>query len=291
MNRISRRSPLFSVVPTAVLLLCGLCPLAADDPAQPHVGNSMHLSKWERGIGLHSSESPSSFIYLRFYEWNMFDAVSAGEHTPGRDRWDWDVASDHRTAVLHSDLYHARVTTVDGGARIELKVTNTNSHDWPDIAAIVPCVSPEYAKFGVPQNPFFFDEGHERTWFLGHDGLELLKQREIHFNAELKSSVLQRSQNQSGTFPKFSYKWPTSDKDAARGLMVRESIDRTWVAGVAWSDFLSAQGHNPRKCMHLSVQLGPLRVGESKTIHGRLYLFEGTKQDCVRRFERDFPVR
>ena len=62
------------------------------------------------------------------------------------------------------------------------------------------------------------------------------------------------------------------------------------VAGIAWKDFLSAQGHNPRKCMHLSVRVGPLARGESKTVRGRVYLFPGTARDCLAHFEEDFGV-
>jgi hypothetical protein len=70
--------------------------------------------------------------------------------------------------------------------------------------------------------------------------------------------------------------------------MVRESVDGKWVAGIAWVDFLSAQGHNPRKCAHLSVRVGPLKCGQSKTVRGKIYLFQGTKEDCLRHFRRDF---
>jgi hypothetical protein len=42
--------------------------------------------------------------------------------------------------------------------------------------------------------------------------------------------------------------------------------------------------------MHACVRVGPLAPGESKTIRGRLYLFRGTKDDCVARYQRDFPA-
>ena len=61
-----------------------------------------------------------------------------------------------------------------------------------------------------------------------------------------------------------------------------------WVAGIAWADFLSAQGHNPWYCMHLSVCVGPLKRGESKTVKGRIYLFEGDGEACLEKYKRDF---
>jgi hypothetical protein len=61
--------------------------------------------------------------------------------------------------------------------------------------------------------------------------------------------------------------------------------------GIAWDSFLSAQGHNPVRCMHLSVRVGPLRRGETKTVHGKIYLLKGSKDDCFKLFKEDFIAR
>jgi hypothetical protein len=58
---------------------------------------------------------------------------------------------------------------------------------------------------------------------------------------------------------------------------------------VVWESFLTAQGHNPWKCMHLFVCVGPLKPGETKAIQGKMYLFDGTKEDFLEKYERDFP--
>jgi hypothetical protein len=67
------------------------------------------------------------------------------------------------------------------------------------------------------------------------------------------------------------------------GAIIRESDDGNYVAGIVWDDFLSAQGHNPWTCMHLSVRAGALALDESVTRRGRIYLFNGTAQDCLDR--------
>jgi hypothetical protein len=69
--------------------------------------------------------------------------------------------------------------------------------------------------------------------------------------------------------------------------VLRESAGGGWVTGVAWEDYLSAQGHNPRRCMHLSVRVGPLSRGERKSIRGKIYLFCGDREDCLARYRRD----
>ena len=79
-----------------------------------------------------------------------------------------------------------------------------------------------------------------------------------------------------------------SEPNTVGGLIVREATDGKWVCGIAWEDFLSAQGHNPWECMHLSIRIGPLESGKSKTIRGRIYVFEGDKEDLLQRYRDDF---
>ena len=47
-------------------------------------------------------------------------------------------------------------------------------------------------------------------------------------------------------------------------------------------------GSHEWKCMHLSVRVGPLKQGQTKTIRGRIYLFKRSKEDCLKQFRKDF---
>jgi hypothetical protein len=179
-----------------------------------------------------------------------------------------------------------QVVTGETGARFSLAVRNESDHDWPGVAAIVPCFNPGASESGLaPPTQAFHDEGHERTWFASALGLQLLTSRAIHFNAALRPAVEARSRN--GHFV-FSEKWPTSPIDATAGIIVRESSDGRWVTGIAWEDFLSAQGHNPWHCMHLGIRVGPLASGEARELRGRLYLMPGTKETCYEAFRQEF---
>ena len=42
------------------------------------------LFSWERGIGLQAKEHPELKVYLWFYDWNMFGAVSPEQHSRGK---------------------------------------------------------------------------------------------------------------------------------------------------------------------------------------------------------------
>jgi hypothetical protein len=252
----------------------------------------MKLTKWERGIKVESRRYKKGFAYFWFYEWHLFDAVTKGEHTQGSRSWKWTVDAKSRLAKMTSQWLKMRIKATENGAEMTLEITNTTNYDWPDIAAVIPCFNPGNPKNSKEQNPIFLDENHKNTYFLGRNGFELIKgkyPREIHFNHGLKKTIMNwEKEREDGNFV-FSNKWPTSDRDAYAGLMVRESEDKRWVMGIAWESFISAQGHNPWKCMHLSIRVGPLKQGEKKTIRGRIYLFKGSKEDCLRYFKRDFP--
>ncbi len=252
------------------LLLAGGCASA------PNV----KLFEWERGIGVESLDQPGMSIYLWFYEWNMFEAVQSGQYTHA----DFAQFSHHidgkgRRAEIRGADMALKFVAVRDGAEMRLRITNRSDHDWPELAGIIPCFNPGRAEL---LNPLF---ANRNTWFVGPEGLVRQDQREIHFNTDLRGRVEARSDH--GQFA-WSRKWPTSPINATAGLLLRESSDGKWTAGIAWERFLSAQGHNPWECMHLCVLVGPLKKGETRTVRGRIYLFEGTRDDCLARYRRDF---
>ena len=161
---------------------------------------------------------------------------------------------------------------------------NQSDHDWPELASIIPCFNPGSIR-GPNTNTRFIDDCHERTYYLGADGLTLLKDRVFHFRNTTRETVAAPSHDRKSTW---SSNWPLSVEDAFGGLMIREGNEGQWVAGIGWDRFLSCQGHNPWKCMHLSVNLGPLKRGESRTVRGRVYLFRGTKQQCLKKYLKEF---
>ena len=69
---------------------------------------------------------------------------------------------------------------------------------------------------------------------------------------------------------------------------MRESVDGQWTMGIAWESFLSSQGHNPWLCMHMGVNIGPLKQGETRQVRGKMYLIKGAKEDCYALYRKDF---
>jgi hypothetical protein len=250
------------------------------------------IVEWERGFGLHVPFEPSADLFLWIYEWNMFEAMQRGQHTHGTYQLPRRLNAAGTEAVVDSPQLHLTLRAVANGAELTLRVTNRTDYEWPAIAGVIPCWSPGQVpgtnpSMPLPLNRNFADPWRKKSFYVSTGGgLEPLDSRAIHFNALHRAAVQQASD--AGKFA-FSHKWPTSGIDAGAGLLVRESEDGRWVTGVAWEDFLSVQGHNPWSCLHACARVGPLKPGESRTIRGRLYLFRGTKEDCLAQFRRDFP--
>jgi hypothetical protein len=241
---------------------------------------NVRLFEWERGYGVESAAQKGMAVYLWFYEWNMFEAMRPGQHTGGTYRMEHKTSADGRTGIVASDALTLNVAATTDGADLKLSVRNLTDHDFPPHAAIIPCFNPG------PEDGRNAQFANTNTYFLAAGGLEKLIARQIHFNAELRMLVDREAKD--GRYA-WSEKWPLAEPNAAGGLIVRESTDGKWACGIAWEDFLSAQGHNPWQCMHLSVRVGPLARGQSRTVRGKMYLLEGNKDDVLRRYRHDFP--
>ncbi len=234
------------------------------------------------GVYLRHRVKPDVAMFLWLYEWNLFDAAQKGEHTHGTVLPTRVISANQEDASVSSNGIEFRFQAIEDGARIELVITNRSDHDWPALAAIIPCFNPGPRAI---RSLGFSDDEHIRTYFLGPSGLEPLLTQEIHFRPELRPLLNQASP--SGRFV-FTHKWPNGPDNAVGGILIRESADGQWVTGIAWEDFVSVQGHNPWKCMHLSVRVGPLPRGQTKTVRGRIYLFQGNREDCLAKYRKDF---
>ncbi len=232
-------------------------------------------------------------VYVWFYEWNLFDAFRPGENTRGTWKNEVRLSQDSKTGTLVSDSPGLELQVRAGveSADLTLRATNESDHDWPALASMIPCFNPGPEEV---RNKQFVNH---KTFFLGQDGLQPLIARQLHYSHELRPTVdeaahqweesLDPNSQPEDRFP-WSFRWPDSDPDSRAGLIVRESNDGKWVTGIAWERFLSTQAHNPWECMHLSVHLGPLKQGESRQIRGKIYLFQGTKEELLERYLRDF---
>ncbi len=241
----------------------------------------IRIGAWERGFAFWPAEQADLRIYLWFYEWHLFDAVSPGEHTMGYWHPSRSIAADHASGQLAHPGMTLTAAAAGDIVELTLSITNESAHDWPEAAGIIPCLSPGGESGGayvVPPTRDLFDDEHARTWYVTGRGWQLLRNRDIHFNERLWPALDQWSPD--GQFV-FSDKWPTSSENAAAGLVLRQSVGGHWVAGIAWEDTVSVQAHNPWRCMHLAVRVGPLARGQSRQVRGLVFVTRGSKEACL----------
>ncbi len=265
-----------------VFVLAGICFACIDGLAQE---SNLRLAGWERGVSVQPLRTPDMKVYLWFYEWHMFDAVTKGQHTRGAWMNQITIAENGKQATVVSGNpgITLKMAAVRDGVDMQLTIANQSQHDWPDLAAIIACFNPG------PEDTRNRQFANTNTWFHAADGLQplhILAPREIHYNHQLRNQVDAAADNRGGYA--WTDKWPKSQVDAIDGLIIRESTDKRWVTAIAWERFLSAQGHNPWECMHLSIRVGPLAQREQRLIRGKIYLFEGSKDDALSRYQTDF---
>ncbi len=74
------------------------------------------------------------------------------------------------------------------------------------------------------------------------------------------------------------------------GLIVRESLEKNSCAGMYWERTAYVSNRHPADCVHAAVDLGPLDSGGSRTVQGKVYFIEGTKDDLLAKWREDFSV-
>jgi hypothetical protein len=81
---------------------------------------------------------------------------------------------------------------------------------------------------------------------------------------------------------------PLSKLVPSNGLIGCFSADDKWVMASAWEPYQELfQG--VIVCLHSDFRIGGLQPGETKKIHGRLYLMPNSQQRLLQAYQRDFP--
>ncbi|MEX0727132.1 MAG: hypothetical protein WD065_12725 [Planctomycetaceae bacterium] len=81
---------------------------------------------------------------------------------------------------------------------------------------------------------------------------------------------------------------PLSDDVPSNGLIGCFSSDETMILASAWQPYQELfQG--VANCVHADFRIGGLKPGESKKIHGKLYIVPADVEALVKTYEREFP--
>ena len=81
---------------------------------------------------------------------------------------------------------------------------------------------------------------------------------------------------------------PLSPLVPSNGLIGCYSGDEKWIWATAWEPYQELfQG--VARCLHSDFRLGGLAPGETKRIHGKMYIVPANVDELLRRYTRDFP--
>ncbi|MBN1673216.1 MAG: hypothetical protein JXR37_19380 [Kiritimatiellae bacterium] len=78
------------------------------------------------------------------------------------------------------------------------------------------------------------------------------------------------------------------DGEVDHGLIVRESRDGKLSSGMYWERTAYMSNRHPADCLHACVDFGPLDAGAARTVYGKFYFVDGTKDDLLALWAKDF---
>ena len=72
------------------------------------------------------------------------------------------------------------------------------------------------------------------------------------------------------------------------GLITRIDRKGQWVCGIYWERTTHVTDHHPADCLHAIVNIGDIAPNSQRQIRGKIYWFEGSKDDLLERWRREF---
>ncbi|HEX6383204.1 MAG TPA: hypothetical protein VF177_00905, partial [Anaerolineae bacterium] len=82
-----------------------------------------------------------------------------------------------------------------------------------------------------------------------------------------------------------------SRKEAPQSYWDRVAPDARWVqvaSGMYWEQTACVSNRHPANCVHAWIDFGPLDAGQSRTVQGKFYFIDGTKDDLLAAWRKDF---
>ncbi len=277
-------------VPSLFLALATFA-VAADAPPP-----GLTLSREDHWLVVHAPFAPGGEIRVNYLE---------AYCRPGSTDADWvqHTVIPHRSELLSlSDdkkTMRLRDTLADGvvvehtitarSDEVDFRLTAHNPTDKPSEAHWAqPCVrlgsftgftSPERGSNGAP-------EDYLPKCFLFLDGkLERLPTREWATKARYTPGQVWAPKGvpRADVNPR-----PLSPLVPSNGLIGCFSADDKWIWATAWEPYQELfQG--VARCLHSDFRLGGLAPGETKTVHGKMYLLPNDVPALLKRYEADFP--
>jgi hypothetical protein len=72
------------------------------------------------------------------------------------------------------------------------------------------------------------------------------------------------------------------------GLITRVDLSGSWVCGIHWQYTSHVTNHHPADCLHCIVNIGNIPPFSRKAVLGKIYWFEGSREDLLEHYQKDF---
>ncbi len=72
------------------------------------------------------------------------------------------------------------------------------------------------------------------------------------------------------------------------GMITRVNLSESWVCGIHWQYTSHVTDHHPADCLHSIINIGNIPPFSKKAILGKIYWFEGNKDDLYDHYKNDF---
>ena len=174
--------------------------------------------------------------------------------------------------------WRLELTPEEDSVKLELRVTNTGTVTLPSFFHINGCLN-------FINAPDFMDSTGASTFFRTGKGWQSMvpwRRRQSLQQGHDPYHILLEGCEDSEDVELLE------DVHTVSSLCVRHSRDNQHAIGFAWDSPLRIDiNFNRQHCIHSVPRIGPLSPGEAKTILGKIYFHEGTKDELVHRLEED----
>jgi len=194
------------------------------------------------------------------FQWNANHApkkLSADCTTPGKGRFTVELTAEKDYVDINLSLQNDMPAAV-------------GPIDWPFCMIAI-------------ESPTFRNPEHDRIFIF--DGQNLRSFKDINGKAGV---FIVKVAGGHGFVPVVHQSLPQSPVESQESVVIVKSQCGRYAAALGFEQSYSAFGCTGNMCFHMDPFLGIFQPGETKKMHGRLYLIQGSAQDAFERYRHDF---
>ncbi len=165
------------------------------------------------------------------------------------------------------------------------RMSGETNDDWRKEIANTPAFS-EYDLWNKQKAG---KEKQSLTYVLRNDTWEALKAKESSIGARTSLGIAVDFLRSGGNPSEKVGPYEAEMMDPVDGgLITRVDKKEKWVCGIHWENASHVTDHHPADCIHSIVNIGNIPPYSVRAIRGKIYWFEGSKEELYNHFKEDF---